>query len=116
MAIVSSHILDSTNGKSAAGVRVVLRRRDSDGASSVAFDIRADLEGRIAETIDLEDGKPGEYDLEFHAREYFSNAGVALTDSALSVVVLRFVIANPDKRYHMPIMLSPHSYSVWVST
>ncbi len=116
MATVSSHILDSVNGKSAAGIRCLLTRVDGDAPRQVVFDIRADSEGRIAETIKLEASDLGvDYELEIYAAEYFADRGLAL-ESMVKRVVIRFTMDDAQKRYHLPVMLSPHSYSTWWSS
>jgi len=110
VASVSSHVLDSVSGKSARGIRCQLFRLDG-AARHPVFDVRADAEGRINETLAIDAQQVGsEYELVLHAAEYF---GVA--DAPVSSVVLRFVIADSERRYHLPVMLAPHSYSAWWS-
>jgi 5-hydroxyisourate hydrolase len=109
MATVSSHILDSVSGKSAAGIRCQLFQLDGDLRQPV-FDVLADDEGRINESIPVQAGAPGnEFELVMHAADYFG-----ATDAVVRCVVIRFVIDH-DRRYHMPVMLAPHSCSTWWS-
>jgi 5-hydroxyisourate hydrolase len=109
MATVSSHILDSVSGRSAGGIRCQLLQLTPDSQKRVLFDVIADQEGRIFETVQVdEDATGGEYELVFYAADYFQSAA-----AVVPVVVLRFIIQDADKRYHMPVMLSPHSYSTW---
>ena len=113
MARISSHVLDSVRGSHAAGIRCQLFRLGDD--RQLVFDVVADDEGRIAEEIAIEAGKPAvEFELVLHSVDYFSAQGMAV-DSALKTVVLRFVVEDPDARYHMPVMLAPHAYSAWWS-
>lgn len=107
MAIVSSHILDSVTGKSASGIRVQLFKIVEDEKSEVIFDIAADKEGRIVEQVEAQDG---EYELVFHLAEYFS-----VDSASVKTAVIQFSMADNEKRYHMPLMASPHSYSTWWS-
>ncbi len=53
MAVVSSHILDSVSGGSAAGIRCELFRLQADSSKQVVFDVIADAEGRISERWSL---------------------------------------------------------------
>ena len=110
MAIISSHILDSLSGKSAAGIRCQLSRLVDDVRQPL-FDVFADTEGRINETlaVDAED-LGSEFELVMHAADYFG-----ATDALVTCVVIRFVIDDDSRRYHMPVMLAPHSYSTWWS-
>jgi len=110
VATVSSHILDSVSGKSAAGIRCQLFQLDGDLRQPV-FDVPADDEGRINESIPVRAGDSGhEFELVMHAADYFG-----ATDAVVRCVVIRFVIDDAARRYHMPVMLAPHSYSTWWS-
>ena len=115
MATVSSHILDSVSGKSAVGIRTRLFRLVNDSERQLLFDVVADREGRIAETVVIDDANSGsEFELVFHAAEYFRAQGLD-PGSMVNTVVIRFVMLDDQQRYHMPVMLSPHSYSTWWS-
>ncbi len=115
MAKVSSHILDSVGGGHAAGIRCQLFARDGKGASQLVFDILANAEGRIDETIALDDfDGGGEFELVLHGAEYFAARGID-AGTTVSAVVIRFVMVDDARRYHMPVMLAPHSYSTWWS-
>lgn len=111
MATVSSHILDSVSGQSAAGIRCQLNRLSNGAQPRVVFDVTADSEGRISETVSVGDDQLGnEYELVIHAADYFQ-----ATKAVVPLVVIRFVIDAAQKRYHLPVMLAPHSYSTWWS-
>lgn len=113
MATISSHILDTISGGSAAGIAVQLVRMNSNG-KTVLFDIEADNEGRIHEQLDID--IDAEYELIFHSARYFSSQGISVSQgNTMPTVVLRFFMPDNNQRYHKPIMLSPHSYSVWWS-
>ena len=116
MATISSHILDNVTGKSAAGIGVQLFVIEGEARREL-FDVIADREGRIAEQVDTgNDRESTEYELVFHSADYFADvAGFDQADDVMKTVVLRFSMPDRGKRYHMPIMLSPHSYSVWWS-
>jgi 5-hydroxyisourate hydrolase len=107
MATISSHILDSVSGKSVVGIRVELVRIVSESERQTIFDILSDKEGRISETVDAQDC---EYELIFHSADYFS-----VDHSPVSKAIIRFKMRDKDKRYHMPMMLAPHSHSLWWS-
>ena len=111
MAVVSSHILDSVSGASAAGIRCELFRLQGDSSKQVVFDVIADAEGRISESVVVDDSDiGGEFELVMHAAGYFG-----AEKAVVPAVVIRFVIDDADKRYHLPVMLAPHSYSTWWS-
>ncbi len=115
MATVSSHILDSVSGWSAAGIRCQLSQFVDNGKNRLIFDVFADEEGRITQDVEIDDTVVGsEFELVFFGADYFARQSIK-TESAVSVVVIRFVMDDDEKRYHMPVMLSPHSYSTWWS-
>ena len=116
MATVSSHILDSVSGKSAVGIRSQLFQIVNDTARQLVFDVTADQEGRIAETVVIDDANIGcEFELVFHGAAYFQAQGLA-SESMVKTVVIRFSMSDDAKRYHLPVMLAPHSYSTWWSS
>lgn len=56
----------------------------------------------------------GEYELVFHAGDYFAALGVALpAPRFVDRVVLRFGVADPGSHYHVPLLVSPWSYSTY---
>ena len=113
MAIISSHVLDSVIGDHAKNIRIACFRLASTQREAV-FDVIANEQGRIAEQITAQAGE--QYELVFHTAAYFA-AQPNMPDGRQIIheVVVRFDIPNPDERIHIPLMLSPHSYSVWWS-
>ncbi len=118
MATVSSHILDSIIGASAAGIRVQLVRIISATERQLLFDTNADQEGRIAETVVIDPAlADSEYELIFHSAGYFAGRAIpAGEQQIIKTVVIRFSMPDAGQRYHIPLMLSPHAYSVWWSS
>ena len=58
--------------------------------------------------------KPGEWQLEFHVGDYFAAQGAMLDNPRfLNVVVIRFGIANPTQHLHVPLLVTPWSYSTY---
>ena len=112
MGALTTHVLDTSGGKPAAGVLIDLYRLDGD-AESLSSAINNE-DGRCPEPLlDGEDFIPGEYELVFHAGDYFRALGAALPDPAfLDHVVIRFGIAD-DTHYHVPLLISPFGYSTY---
>ena len=114
MATVSSHILDATNGDHAGGIRAVLNCIQADRTEMV-FDVIASAEGRISEEVELgQYSNNTEFELVLHSADYF-RANAQEVDSPVEVIVIRFRMSDDAGRYHLPVMLSPHSYSTWWS-
>ena len=109
MGRLTTHVLDTSIGRPAAGVRVVLRR---DG--EVVAEGATNADGRMDKP--LLDGtafRPGRYELTFHAGDYFRARGVALADPPfLDIIPLHFGIAE-DTHYHVPLLVSPYGYSTY---
>ena len=117
MATVSSHVLDAVAGSHASGIRIACYRIAVDDTRSRLFDLAANEEGRISQVVDTDD-TGDQYELLFYSGDYFG-AGNTRTDNTAQIVdavVVRISMPDPDGKYHIPIMLSPHSYSVWWPT
>ena len=118
MATVSSHILDSIVGSSADGIRVELFRLGASGDRQRLFEVTADEDGRISVAVDIDpDDRDARYELLFHSADYFKDAALPRADQQIiDVVVVRMAMPDPDKRYHIPLVLSPHAYTIWWSS
>ena len=117
MAVISSHVLDSVKGISAAGIRVEFFQLSGDRSAQRLFETYSDSEGRISEPVGLEDNPADTmYELVFHTGDYFPVAVIAQgSHNNMQSVVVRISLPDPDARYHIPVVLSPHSYTVWWS-
>ena len=103
---ISTHVLDTTRGEPAAGVSVSVWRLDGGQRAEPQGTRETDADGRIG---DLLDGPlaAGVYRLTFDVAGYFKQKG----DKAafLSRVTLDFEVADPNRRYHIPLLVSPFS-------
>lgn len=72
-------------------------------------------DGRVdAPLLQGDDYRTGVYQLQFSAGDYYRAKGVKLPDAAfLDVVVLRFGIDEQQEHYHVPLLISPYSYSTY---
>ncbi len=117
MAVVSSHVLDAVTGAHAGEVRVECRRLAADGTRQTIFDVHSGQDGRISETVDLDVGEPADvFELVFYSGEYFARQQLPTADrQPVRRVVIRLAMPDPEARYHVPVIVSPHGYSVWWS-
>ena len=116
MATISSHVLDAVNGTHAGGVRVDCHRIGDDGRAEPVFSVESGADGRIATTVEVDGADTGRvYELGFHIGEYFDREGFAEQARIMPGVVFRLRLPDPDARYHVPLIASPHGYSVWWS-
>ncbi|PWT74762.1 MAG: hydroxyisourate hydrolase [Proteobacteria bacterium] len=112
MGRLTTHILDTRNGKPAGDVLIELYRRP-DGERLETTHSNAD--GRCDRPLlEGESFTKGEYELVFHVGEYFRREGVNLPEPAfLERVVVRFGVADPAAHYHVPLLVSPWSYATY---
>jgi 5-hydroxyisourate hydrolase len=114
MAKLSTHVLDTANGKPAAGMALALYRIEG-GSRHAVTNARTNTDGRTDAPLMSGDAiAPGVYELEFAAGDYFRSLGTALPSPAfVDIVVLRFGIAEAQGSYHVPLLVSPYSYSTY---
>ena len=114
MGRLTTHVLDTSAGRPAAGVRVELYRLDGDERRRLA-DVTTNDDGRCDAPLLEGDGfRTGEYELLFHAGAYFQSAGVALPEPRfLDRVPIRFGIAEAGGNYHVPLLITPFGYSTY---
>jgi 2-oxo-4-hydroxy-4-carboxy-5-ureidoimidazoline decarboxylase len=111
---LSTHVLDTYHGRPAPGVAIALYEI---GASARALmkEVVTNSDGRTdAPLITGEPLRIGTYELHFSMGDYFSRTGVQATDPPfLDVVPVRFSIAEPEGHYHVPLVVTPWSYSTY---
>ncbi|MGJ7580811.1 hydroxyisourate hydrolase [Variovorax sp. RHLX14] len=111
---LSTHVLDTMHGTPAAGMAVSLYTTLGESATLVrSFTLNAD--GRSdAPLYDNQSLKTGTYRLVFDVAGYFESRGVTLPEpNFLNRVALDFGVAHTDQHYHVPLLVSPWSYSTY---
>jgi 5-hydroxyisourate hydrolase len=107
MSSLSTHVLDTTHGRPAAGV--ALRLMAAQGM--VLFEGVTDADGRCPA---LPGVSPGRYAIAFAVADYFRATGLALPDPPfLDIVTIDFGIASGGGHYHVPLLVSPFGYSTY---
>ncbi|MGO4572329.1 hydroxyisourate hydrolase [Microvirga sp. 2TAF3] len=114
MSRLSTHVLDTANGRPARGIEIELFAIEGEGRRAV---VRAttNADGRTdAPLLAGDTFRAGTYELVFHIGPYFRSLATATADPPfLDVVPIRFSIAEPDGHYHVPLLVSPWSYSTY---
>lgn len=115
MGRLTTHVLDTASGIPARNMTVELRRLDAGSPPAPLARFETDTDGRAAAPLlEGEALRAGEYSLTFHVAAYFRARGTALPDPPfLGEVVIRFGIADPAQQYHVPLLVSPWSYSTY---
>lgn len=110
MARITSHTLNGSDGTHAGGIPVTLRNP---------------VTGTVVQTAVMDDGgrltmeipayridSTATYELLFDTAAYWQARGVTAT---VREIALRFAMPDPAGAYHMPVILNPNSYSMWMS-
>lgn len=109
--MISTHVLDTSTGRPAAGIKVSLETLNAgSGWTQVAWGTTDD-DGRIRELLPM-NGRLDQrrYRLVFDTLSYFQQRGV---QAFYPVVVVIFEIAAPADHHHVPLLLSPFGYSTY---
>ena len=111
---LTTHVLDTATGLPAADLQVDLHRLTGDGMS-LAATTRTNADGRSDEPLlSGDDLTVGQYQLTFHAGDYFRAQTLDLPEPLfIDQVPLRFGIADASRHYHVPLLLSPFGYTTY---
>jgi len=112
---LSTHVLDTHSGLPAARVMVELDELSASGERRTIVSAATNRDGRT--DAPLIGGRPipiGTYELRFHVGAYFTRLGTPVADPPfLTVVPIRFSVAEPEGHYHVPLLITPWSYSAY---
>jgi 5-hydroxyisourate hydrolase len=112
---LSTHVLDTMHGTPARGMAVELHALEGGQAKLVkSFVLNGDGRNPDGPLFDNASVKRGSYRLVFDVASYFRRQGVQLPDPPfLDRVTLDFGIADTTQHYHVPLLVSPWSYSTY---
>jgi 5-hydroxyisourate hydrolase len=106
---VTTHVLDTARGRPAAGIDVVLERPMASGTAEPLATGRTNEDGRV-DGLGPDRLEAGVYRLRFATAAYFADLG---QQAFYPEVVVVFRLSDPDQHYHLPVLLSPFSYSTY---
>ncbi len=105
MSALTTHVLDTTRGQPAAGMKIELWSLDK---KALLKTISTNKDGRTdAPLLDGDSMAPGNYELIFFVSDYFGEK------KFLDRVPVRFIISDASTKYHVPLLVSPWSYSTY---
>ncbi len=112
---LSTHVLDIQSGTPAAGVLIELWELSKAGENRLLSRATTNADGRTDQPLIADQPVPiGTYELRFAVGDYFAARGVALSEPPfLDLVPVRFSIAEPEGHYHVPLVVSPWSYTTY---
>lgn len=107
---LSTHVLDLTTGKPAAGMRIHLFRHGQ--APQHLKTVTTNADGRVDKPLlDVTNMAVGPYQLIFCVRDYYTAVGK--TCEFLDCVPVHFTITDADAAYHVPLLVTPWAYSTY---
>jgi 5-hydroxyisourate hydrolase len=110
MGRLTTHVLNTATGLPAEGL-VIEVWRDQSLLKSVVTNADGRVDGAVLEGDAF---FVGTYELCFRAGDYLKASGVDLPEPPfLDVIPIRFGIADPDRHYHVPLLLAPYGYSTY---
>lgn len=114
MGKLTTHILDTARGKPGANIQVQLYFLTSDSWELVK-EATTNEDGRCnSPLLEGNDLQTGQYELIFYVGDYFDDQGLDLPETKfLDEVVLRFGVPDAGEHYHVPLLVSPYSYSTY---
>ncbi|HSI06183.1 MAG: hydroxyisourate hydrolase [Myxococcota bacterium] len=113
MGRLTTHVLDTAHGRPGAGIEVELYAVE--GGRRLLKKTRTNADGRCdAPLLEGDEMGVGRYELVFHAGNYFAAQGVQVPEPRfVDKVTLAFGIADPSGHYHVPLLVSPWSYTTY---
>ncbi|MFD2179733.1 hydroxyisourate hydrolase [Veronia pacifica] len=114
MGKLTTHVLDTASGRPGTNISISLYKRT--GSESVLITSTVtNHDGRTDSPLLLGDDLiKGQYELVFETADYFRQQGMTLDEIPfLDDVVLRFGINDQNQHYHVPLLVSPYSFSTY---
>lgn len=105
MSFISAHVLDAVDGVPARGIQVSL----ADGAGQLIAEAVTHSDGRVAD-LGPDHLEPGEYSVTFATADYFAARD---RQTFFPRVTVHFTVADGERHYHLPLLLSAFSYTTY---
>ena len=111
---LTTHVLDTVSGTPAAGMVIELFRVAGE-KRELLQSVKTNSDGRCDNPVlSGSEFLVGTYELRFHVGDYLKDNGVSITEPAfLDVVPICFGISDASSHYHVPLLVSPYSYSTY---
>ena len=110
MAIFSTHLLNSVNGTHAANVKIIIYKIHED-KRNIFIEGVTDNSGRMQNEFELtKEDCESDYEMIINSGNYFND-----TSKIVNVISVKFNMKDRQKKYHIPLIISPNGYSIWWS-
>ena len=112
MTKLTTHCLDTFSGKPAKGVKVdvysVSSKREK--LNSIVLNNNGRSEKPLIEGANF---KEGQYELVFFVGDYFKKITELPATPFLNEIIIKFGVSDPTEHYHVPLLVTPWSYSTY---
>ncbi len=113
MTKLTTHVLDTYSGKPGKGIKVELyyiENNKREKLSSIILNNDGRTDKPLVEGVNFKEGK---YELVFFVGNYFNKINETSKVPFLDDIIIKFGISNPKEHYHVPLLVSPWSYSTY---
>lgn len=111
---LTTHVLDLASGRPAEGMRLELWRHGSEGTATLVKTVATNADGRTdAPLLGPGEVTAGTYEIVFLVGEFYDKSGAAAKTRFLDRVPVRFGIGDAGASYHVPLLVTPWSYSTY---
>ena len=111
MSGITTHVLDTSSGRPAAGIPVSLERKTHTSGWESIGEGMTNVDGRAKDLLSPNEAfLPGDYRLTFDTSAYFASQNI---ECFFPLVTVGFVVKDPVQHYHVPLLLSPFGYSTY---
>ena len=112
MSNLTTHVLDTSQGKPAEGMKIQLFKIEDKKSFQIA-EVITNKDGRVDQKLLKSEYNIGTYELRFFAGDYFENQNLKFSKvKFLDEIIIRFGISD-DTHYHVPLLISPFGYSTY---
>jgi 5-hydroxyisourate hydrolase len=108
--MITTHVLDTANGRPAEGVTVILEMRQTSGWGIIGRGV-TDADGRLGTLTEGHTPGPGIYRITFDTGAYHRDQGISVP--FFPEVKIIFTVRDVRGNYHLPLLLSPYGYSTY---
>lgn len=109
MSLITTHVLDTSLGKPAAGIPVTLEIREGSALRELGR-ANTDADGRVREFLPGFSLTSGAFRLVFETAGYFR---ASAREAFFERVTLEFLVADPSQHFHVPLLVTPFGYTTY---
>lgn len=114
---LTTHVLDTAHGRPGEGIGIALWKLDTESnidSRTLLKTVNTNHDGRTDEPLLAgENFQPGIYELVFAVGDYFAGALESSEPLFLDRIPIRFGVNDPQGHYHVPLLVTPWSYSTY---